>query len=43
MLYDMFVIHGVAYASAIKDMSCAVVDHPPSPDYALTREAIARE
>jgi predicted TIM-barrel fold metal-dependent hydrolase len=35
--------HHVAHAQAITDMSCAVVGDPPAPEYALPREAIARE
>lgn len=31
------------HAAAITDMSVAVVGDPPAPEYALTREAIARE
>jgi predicted TIM-barrel fold metal-dependent hydrolase len=32
-----------AHAQAITDMSCAVVGDPPAPEYALPREAVARE
>jgi predicted TIM-barrel fold metal-dependent hydrolase len=33
----------VDHAAAITDMSCAVVGDPPAPEYALPREAVARE
>lgn len=41
--FDESNFHHQAHAQAITDMSVAVVGDPPAPEYALPREAIARE